>query len=281
MAEGDLITETFQFEFNGVLLGPDTNYDLVEINGLDMPAIREGDLARPSDHGHFDLAPDKFAARIVEMTLEVISNDFDDIAALQYAFMDREGLYPLVFQLHDGIKKRIYCRVRRRHMTLDTDAARGDYVNEVMFWAPDPRVYENDDNSSSTGPQTTGAGFGFPMDFTISFGASTSGAATCTNSGNIETRPVVTLTGPMSNPSVANLTTGLVWSAEIDLVAGEVLVVDFDDKTVLLNGTTNRYSAFTGQWWTLVPGDNTVQLQVSSGAGSVQIAWRSAWDSAV
>jgi hypothetical protein len=283
MAAGDLITQDWQFEFNGLLLGPSTVYDLDKVEGLDLIAVREGDVARPYDHGRFDLAPDVLPGRIVEITGEVISSTWTDVTALSQALKDREGTLPLVFRTPDGTLKRINCRCRRRKVPITASGtALSTWEFGIMFWAPDPRIYANNASQQTVSPASTTEAADFEdWGFDLAFGVAVAGSVICNNAGNIETRPTVTFYGPMTNPVLSNTTTGIVWSSNINLSGGETLVVDFDAKTLLLNGVTDRYSYFTGQWWTLVPGDNVIELAVSAGSGTAQISWRSAWDSVV
>lgn len=89
--------------------------------------------------------------------------------------------------------------------------------------------------------------------------------------GNTDTPPVVTIrssaaiTGPLR---VLNRATGEAVELLMDLVANDVVVLDFDAHTVTRNGN-NAYDAvnFVGSdWWLIQPGDNPVIVTAAGGA---------------
>lgn len=71
------------------------------------------------------------------------------------------------------------------------------------------------------------------------------GSTVVTNGGNAPTNPVVTVHGPCDTPTVIDRTRGRRIEFATVLGAGEVLVVDTDAGTVLLNGTSNRLYTVT------------------------------------
>ena len=90
---------------------------------------------------------------------------------------------------------------------------------------------------------------------------------------------MVTFTGPVVSPTIEH--TGQSRRLEFTgtLAAGETLVVDSLARTVLLNGTSSRYSWLTSlsQWFTLEPGANNLRYTAASGTGTCQVDFRSAW----
>jgi phage-related protein len=103
-----------------------------------------------------------------------------------------------------------------------------------------------------------------------------------TNEGNVPSPARLTITGPLTNPTIRNETTGEDLVLTYTLGAGETLVVDMGARSVLLNGTANRYSAVNWEltdWWLLAPGSNDISFanaSYSAGA-SLLIEWRHAW----
>jgi phage-related protein len=89
----------------------------------------------------------------------------------------------------------------------------------------------------------------------------------------------VTIYGAATNPFIRNATTDQSIELTIALAGSDVLVLDFADRTITLNGTATRYSALdTGSiWWELVRGENTIQY---GGGGRIEVAFRSAWRAA-
>ena len=94
------------------------------------------------------------------------------------------------------------------------------------------------------------------------------------NLGNYPTRPTVSIFGPCVNPVVTNFTTGEIMQCIISLVSGDELDIDFDARTILLNGQS-RYSTKTtaSTWWEIAP--ITVEIHFNANAfvsGSSMIA---------
>src|ERR1017187_7834293 len=121
----------------------------------------------------------------------------------------------------------------------------------------------------------------FNATFNLSFGGGSSVTVlSCPNAGNVDTRPVLVLTGPMTNPTVANQTTGWTLSfsnpfqSSFTLNAGDTLTVDTDLHTVLYNAGGNTVAVPVRSWvragaiWPgtvagiqgLQPGANTVSF---------------------
>jgi len=119
-------------------------------------------------------------------------------------------------------------------------------------------------------------GFGFNLNFG---GGATPGGAGINNNGNRPTPAVLTILGPISNPLVANDSYSAVLNFNIDLGASDILVIDLANKTVLLNGVTNRRAALVApNWFLLNPGVNFIRFGGTNGSGStLTVAYRAAW----
>jgi hypothetical protein len=112
-----------------------------------------------------------------------------------------------------------------------------------------------------------------------------SGQINAVNSGSIDTRPVLTITGPVVAPTVSALYPDgtlrqLIYSQ--DLVSGDVLVIDTDAHTVLLNGSVSRRRFMTvSAGWPTIPAGSSVNFQFQSSTynatAMLAATWRSAW----
>jgi hypothetical protein len=115
-------------------------------------------------------------------------------------------------------------------------------------------------------------------------GASTGNSFTATNGGTFTTPFTVRFDGPVTNPSIENVTTGekLKLSADGGLVlgVGEFVELDTDARTVLLGGTASRYSKLSSDstWFDLPPGNTTLRfLGTTAGSPTMTVKFRSAW----
>lgn len=127
-------------------------------------------------------------------------------------------------------------------------------------------------------------GFASPLSSPLGSNASSAGALTVTTNGTSEAWPTITITGPITTPTLTNRTLGLTLRFIYSLAAGERLVIDTDPRrrTIRLNDQANRYSALdwtTSTWWPLAPGANELLLGASSysSGSSIVVAWRDAW----
>lgn len=85
------------------------------------------------------------------------------------------------------------------------------------------------------------------------------------NSGNEWTSPVYKITGPGTDFSVQNNLTDDSFLVEYTLGAGEYIEVDVYERSVKLNGITNIYRYFSGDFARLKAGTNEYSFMVASG----------------
>ncbi|GAA2346986.1 phage distal tail protein [Dactylosporangium salmoneum] len=246
------------------------------------PDLRVGGQDRPLDHGQFD-QPSYLGSRVVTMqgtticptqTAALLASDI-----VSSICSDPSQLYLLQVAEPSGI-------VRRANVRLNTPTKVSDLIDGTIRWqiqvkAPDPRRYDDNETVIVLTPPT-GASGGITVPFTVPFTISTTGlgssTATAVNNGTFATRPVVTLAGPLVDPQIAHLGVGRSLSLTITLAAGDVLVVDFDKRTVTLNGSASRSNTLTdtAAWWELAPGGNDLMLTAGGGSGTATIRYRSA-----
>ena len=105
-----------------------------------------------------------------------------------------------------------------------------------------------------------------PLTSTSTLSASTD-PLILTNDGSANALPVITITGPGTNFTITNTTTGHSFTIEETLLVGETIVVDSKGITVTKGGSSVRGS-FTGSWIYLQPGLNTLVFSVDSGSDS-------------
>jgi phage-related protein len=91
------------------------------------------------------------------------------------------------------------------------------------------------------------------------------------NAGNDETPFVVTITGPVTNPSVVVGTETMTYTGE--LTAGDTLIIDTEKMTVTFNGV-NALGNYNNVFPMLAVGDNDVTIPLT---GTTVIAWTNRW----
>lgn len=274
--EGDLISQDWQIELQGLLMGPGTAYVVQRFNPWSAPTIRTATLERPRDHGLISAGADHLGQRLVTATFYMA--DSTDTAARQRlaaAWGPVSAPVALVWQEY-GVKYRIV----GKPALADSDVTPG-MPTDCRFVATDPRIYTNAATTVSLSMPTASGGLGFPFGFPLAFGAGSSGLADFVNAGTFPTRPLVVFHGPLTGPSIENVTTGEKWRTTFDLPAGQDLYVDFDARTVSLtaDGKTSRYSYTPSDaiWWELPAGTSQLRLGASAGTGTADVTARSAW----
>lgn len=152
----------------------------------------------------------------------------------------------------------------------------------VQLVAPDWRRFAGDGSGPTRSvmvrlPSTTG-GRRRPYTLPATIGASVvSGSVDVVNVGTAPARVVVSFTGPVSSPTV-RMPDGQWMTFALDVLAGQVLEVDFDARTVLLNGVSRRGSV-RGRWLVFGPGSNNLIFDAASynEAARMTVSWSDSW----
>lgn len=279
-----LAEDTFQLD-TGPVLNADSVLpfiDISRVSGLDSAPFRETIRDHEGvDGGFIDAEFERGREIILEgtvySTVTLIEPFLDE---LKENFAPRTAPIPFAFKTA-GVEERVVF-VKPRGCRYSWEAARRTGMTPIQFlmYAEDPRIYDNNLESVVIpfgGAATTG--FGFNFGFNLSFGATVPpSGGTVTNNGNRPTPAILTIDGPVVDPRVQNATAGLTLEFFIMLGSGEFLTIDLANRTVTLNGTTNRRDALIGPgWFFFDPGDSFVTFGGSSGSGSLTIEYRSAW----
>lgn len=104
-----------------------------------------------------------------------------------------------------------------------------------------------------------------------------SGAVRVSNAGNAPAPVEVRFDGPVPSPTVRT-PDGQWQTFDLDVLAGQSLVIDQTAKTVLLNGVTRRGS-MRGDWIKLSPGSNSLIFDAASynEAARMTVSWSDSW----
>jgi hypothetical protein len=287
---GELITGDGQVQFDDYLLGDDLVTYMDALNGWEgLPGIDSGNTPRPNYHGSWPGY--KFAQeRIITWEGRFAASPSAWVTELKKL---RQSLaIPLGSEEYE-IAVRLRGETLLAFGTVSARAMPGDYSYgyygarlTIQFECSDPRRYSLDENIQNLIlPTVSSNGLDYPLDYPLDYGAdeASSGSATIQNDGDVTTPVKLIFTGPMTNPKIVNVTTGVSLEFIITLGDGETLEVDTRIGTVLLNGIADRLYTRTVNSspilsFGLVPGSNTVTLQASAwdDPAGVTIIWRDA-----
>ncbi|GII89617.1 hypothetical protein Ssi03_76070 [Sphaerisporangium siamense] len=288
---GELIAGDWDIDWDGFLIGTGTPYTVVQLDGwLDSPPLVDRSVPRPSRHGSWAGRP-RAQARTVTAIVRIVAERSamgDAVHALRAATgVARDATEaPLAIRAL-GQTLVAFGKFANRLLSVDQLFAAGVALAVPLQWrCADPRLYELAEQSATIGAPTGGSGgLTYPLTYPLSYGTPAGPAtATCVNTGNEATNPVLVFTGPITTPRMVNSTLGRSLEFDLDLPAGQTLTVDTDAGTVLLNGTTDRLYKRTGtsvpvEYFELAPGPNNLTLfGAALGVGAqVQVTWRSAY----
>lgn len=277
----------YQLSIGGLVLGPGTNYIVQSIDGFGTTDVRTTDVPRPRDHGEF-YGLDFLSGRTITITAiirgasaaEVVANIDALLAVWQPVSTDTSTVVPLSYKFPGQDARQFNGRPRRA--PIDTHRIIGNNAPIVLeYKVADPRQYDATPDTVTVGVSTVTAGRTYPRTYPLTFGGGSSNSILAVNAGNFSTRPTARILGPATNPSILNSSTGQKVKFAIVLGASDFLDIDFDAKTVVLNGTTSRYGTLTSDstWWSLAPGSTTVQFSADTSTGGTALTfnWASAW----
>ncbi|MFD7121899.1 hypothetical protein ACFWAA_33400 [Streptomyces sp. NPDC059922] len=303
MAIGDQVTAPGHIQLGELLLGRGTPYRWRSLPGWeDLPPSDSGSVNRADAHGAI-LGRLLAQSRVVTIDGLMIRARRGEIGRVVQQLGNATALsddeQPFVVQIDERGPLLVWARVTARSIPIDRGYAVGTITGAaVQLTASDPRRYDLLERTARASLPAAEPGLDWNdetgldagLDFNdggLDFGPpGSTGTLTARNDGNAPAHPVVEFRGPVSMPSLTSLATGDVLEYDLDLAAGDLLVVHTGEGTVTLNGTASRLTTATArsvpeQSWALWPGTADLAFRAAPGssdpAASVAVRWRSAY----
>lgn len=255
-----------------------------ECSGLDSAEVRENIVDRTEQDGA--IQGDQFYGKRPVVLTGVIIADSPLVRSeaadrIMRASNSMRKDSSLIWTPEGG--EQMFTRLRRQQPTRITGNWRKKF--QISMVGADPRIYSTAQNVVSVlAAPAAENGRAYDKNFNMSYGAATpSGILNVVNDGSGQSPPIMRIYGPGINPTLTNNTTGQQINLTYTLVsAEEYLELDFFARTIRLNGSANRYSAFnfeTSEWFYLEPGQNEIRLSWSSftAGAKLEILYRDAW----
>lgn len=254
-----------------------TSWALLGVQGMDSAPADGQVVSAPGDHGGY-ATPQWYGPRPITLTVMAVASSqaLRDVARAQM-----QAAVPIsdlaLFVYDEPVPKTLQVR-RSGDGAKEVSKTLNTVKFSVLLIAPDPRKY----GASFTGTVNANSqmlGIAPPLTPPITLPAQPPpGALTITNGGNFETRPTITIMGPITAPAAYNQTTGESISfSNLALSAGDTLVLDLLGRFATLDGSQVP-ADFWSSWWVLDPGTSQVVLQGSnSGGATMTISYNDAW----
>jgi hypothetical protein len=291
----------YQWSLNGLAMGANTPFGVLTAEGFDLAAIRSGDTPWPRDHGEA-MGLDVYGGR--DPLLDVWMKT--DGVSLQQAQLELAAAttvrpneeVPCWFQLPNLPLLCVMCRPRKRPVKIDSDYAAGNIAKpELSLHATDPRIYGAGQAETLT-LATPKGGLPFPVGFPVTFSTTTPSTVVVEN-GNTEMRPIAVFSGPLTNPTIENVSIAsepflkLVNPEETGytVLAGDQILLDLGTPHLIQYYTggvsagnepqdISGWLTTTSTWWDLLPGSNTVRFYTNDATntgGTCEFQWAPAY----
>jgi hypothetical protein len=263
----DPVTYGCQFTIGGITINGSTDStgcDWVltsETGWFASPAIKTARVDKPAARGTF--RGNEFrGARVIVLQCTVSA---PTVAALRAAEYRALGIcpnphlqYPLTVVDETGLS--LYANVVLDGEILITPISWSSATVSIQLVAPDPRKFSSNPTVVSVLLASAGTGgIAYPVAYPVSYGTpGLPGAVVLTNTGSADSDPTVTLTGPLTNPSLIRADTGDTVTYLGTLLATDTLVIDFGAGSAMLNGI-NRRSLLSAGWFT-IPGYSSITM---------------------
>ncbi|MGW4784235.1 phage distal tail protein [Streptomyces sp. NPDC004230] len=267
----------------GAVDGVGVAWFLQTFEGWDSPEVRADLQDRENDHGSW-FSPAYFGSRPITLTGTVEAPDRTSLQTAMEQLYVAASLSDTTLTVWEALPKQVV--VRRSGKVLAQYASDRVATWSVMVTAADPRRYATDLQTGTIGLPFSTGGLTPPLTPPLVSNAVTvSGEITATNAGTFETRPVFTITGPVTGPQIiTQMPDGSIQSLIYTdaLFTGDQLVIDTDAKTATLNGVVSRRRYLTvPSGWPTIPASSTTSVQFRaqsySASALLTAAWRSAW----
>ena len=284
-----LVTADFQWEFDGLLLGNTTPYNVTAAPGfLDLSGVRANFTPRARAHGGYT-EPHFGGGAILDLEYNIQATSAVTFAAavlaLEAGTYPQQGTRPLWWQIpgHPLLTMQVQCI--RRTIPLTTDYQVGLVIaSALQFYAPDPLKYGPPQNAS-TGLPTAGGGLTYPLNYPLDYGsAGNPGQAAAQNIGTADVSPVFTVSGPIDSLGfqITSLEDGITLQFNGALGASDQVTIDTRTGAVVLNGTNDRRGLLSYSLWPKIPAGTTrtfafTALGAYQAAASLLVAWSPAF----
>jgi phage-related protein len=231
------LTKTKSFTITGNQIG--------QLEGWEYPTVISAIDDVPGNNGA-SYVNSKFGRRRFSYQGLIKGQDWADRITMGLALRQTGLLKKLEFTTLNDLLLQAYVEV----LSLDYKYSKQDMAFLIELVAPDPRYYSQTLNDTEFDNSDT---------------------KNVTNAGNEITCPSFKLTGSGTYWTLTNNTTGETFSIERTISGTDYIEIDVETHEVLLNGVTSVFGDFSGDFFCLDPGVNSITSSVTGGDGTTAI----------
>src|SRR5512139_196302 len=234
--------------------------DIDKVSGLDSPEFRTSEHDHEGfDGGYIDSEFYKNRTITLEGTLYADPNNADEVCdELRYNYRPRSQSAPFYFKHPNKPVRVVFGKGLGARYDIETLRRTGRTAVQLTIGCPDPYIYTADPTTVVGTGQGIDPGHGFNHGFNHGFGGLGTGGnqVDIFNGGNHTAYSIITIAGPISDPSLVENRTGKALDFDIGLGKNSTLIIDTRKDTIMENGTINRRSSLVpgSRWWGIDPG---------------------------
>lgn len=277
----------FKYMDSGIELNTDPALPFVDITSVkDTPETRQSIRNREGIDGGF-VDAEFYNTRTIVLDGYAYAhpdNIADYLFRLEANYRPKRSAHPFYFSL-PGIGEVVYlAKSLGINYTFDPLISTGRVPIQFQLNAEDPTVYSADQYNETLTPYFSYAqkGRSYSRIYPLTYGGENDlkgNTAQIVNRGYKETTALIRLEN-ITDPWVIHEQSGRYLKFDLDMSFGDYLEIDLRNRTVRMNGATNRSNALLGgsTWFMLEPGINTLRFYGSSSAASkVIVTYRHAY----
>ena len=253
MALGDLVTADYMFEYNGLVIGANTDYDLISVTDFLGYESRSTTADLFGRHGgsagriYANTKTPTFEGKVAVTTDTDFQTKRQALASAFAVIVDTENALEMVTMLPGPSTLKVQALMRPSAFVMPMNR------EHALKYAPYLVRFEMVDPILHALVSTTTV-FTMPSD-----------TETITNNGNAPANWTGTLAGPAENPLLTNNDTGQTMQVNVVLTGSETLVFDSFDSTIKKNGVSQTVFLSSGfSWWDLAPGNNSISITAAN-----------------
>lgn len=226
-------------------------------------------VSRRGSFGGFALTSSPLGSYKFMSEWTIIGDSASDLATERELFAGQLGT---ILSNGSGVLKITKSNGKSIRLTVSSVSIKGDLSpdsplasNMLVEFGSEYPLLLNDTESTSDVLIYQGGGMAIPMAIPMAMTSGGGNETSVVNNGNYDSYPTFTFIGPLTNPTLTNTTTDKAISITYTLASTDTIVIDTFNRTALFYtggiGTgTNVRQYVSGDFWTLLKGNNNVRL---------------------